>query len=101
MREDIGRHNAADKVIGHLIMENRLPAGDLILVMSSRASFELVQKAAMAGFGTLIAVSAASSLAVETARDVGMNLVGFARGDRFNLYAGRLGANHDRPLSPC
>ena len=101
VREDIGRHNAADKVIGHLIMENRLPAGDLILVMSSRASFELVQKAAMAGFGTLIAVSAASSLAVETARDVGMNLVGFARGDRFNLYAGRLGSSHDRPLSPC
>ena len=90
IREDIGRHNAADKVIGHLIMEGLLPANDLILVMSSRASFELVQKAAMAGFGTLIAVSAASSLAVDTARDVGMNLVGFARGDRFNLYAGRL-----------
>lgn len=90
VREDIGRHNAADKVIGHLIMEGMLPANDLILVMSSRASFELVQKAAMAGFGTLIAVSAASSLAVETAREVGMNLVGFARGDRFNLYAGRL-----------
>lgn len=90
VREDIGRHNAADKVIGHLIMEGLLPANDLILVMSSRASFELVQKAAMAGFGSLIAVSAASSLAVDTARNVGMNLVGFARGDRFNLYAGKL-----------
>ena len=54
----------------------------------------------MAGFGTLIAVSAASSLAVETARDLGMNLVGFARGDRFNLYSGRLKANRDTPVAP-
>ena len=90
IREDIGRHNAADKVIGHLLMEERLPADDLILVMSSRASFELVQKAAMAGFGMLVAVSAASSLAVETARETGMALVGFARADRFNLYSGAL-----------
>lgn len=90
IREDIGRHNAADKVIGHLLLEDRLPADDLILVMSSRASFELVQKAAMAGFGMLVAVSAASSLAVETARETGMALVGFARGDRFNLYSGEL-----------
>ncbi|MDO5032335.1 formate dehydrogenase accessory sulfurtransferase FdhD [Corynebacterium sp.] len=90
IREDIGRHNAADKVIGHLLMEDRLPASDLILVMSSRASFELVQKAAMAGFGMLVAVSAASSLAVETARETGMALVGFARGDRFNIYSGEL-----------
>ncbi|MFR9854568.1 formate dehydrogenase accessory sulfurtransferase FdhD [Corynebacterium striatum] len=90
VREDVGRHNAADKVIGHLLLEDRLPADDLILVMSSRASFELVQKAAMAGFGMLVAVSAASSLAVETARETGMALVGFARGDRFNIYAGEL-----------
>lgn len=90
IREDIGRHNAADKVIGHLLLEDKLPADDLILVMSSRASFELVQKAAMAGFGMLVAVSAASSLAVETARGTGMALVGFARGDRFNLYSGEL-----------
>ena len=90
IREDIGRHNAADKVIGHLLLEDKLPANDLILVMSSRASFELVQKAAMAGFGMLVAVSAASSLAVETARETGMALVGFARGDRFNLYSGEL-----------
>ena len=90
VREDVGRHNAADKVIGHLLMEDKLPASDLILVMSSRASFELVNKAAMAGFGMLVAVSAASSLAVETARQAGMALVGFARGDRFNLYSGEL-----------
>ncbi len=90
VREDVGRHNAADKVIGPLLLEDRLPADDLILVMSSRASFELVQKAAMAGFGMLVAVSAASSLAVETARETGMALVGFARGDRFNIYAGEL-----------
>ena len=90
IREDVGRHNAADKVIGHLLMEGLLPASDLILVMSSRASFELVQKAAMAGFCQLVAVSAASSLAVDTARKTGMALVGFARGDRFNLYSGDL-----------
>lgn len=90
VREDVGRHNAADKVFGHLLMEDMLPASDLILVMSSRASFELVNKAAMAGFGMLVAVSAASSLAVETARETGMALVGFARGDRFNLYSGEL-----------
>ena len=90
IREDIGRHNAADKVIGHLLLENKLPAKDMILVMSSRASFELVQKAAMAGFPALVAVSAASSLAIELARQAGMALVGFAREERFNLYAGAL-----------
>lgn len=90
VREDIGRHNAADKVIGHLLVKDRLPAEDLVMVVSSRASFELVHKAAMAGFPALIAVSAASSLAVDTARDTGLALVGFARGHRFNLYAGQL-----------
>ncbi|OFT77505.1 sufurtransferase FdhD [Corynebacterium sp. HMSC30G07] len=90
VREDIGRHNAADKVIGHLLLNDALPAHNLILVMSSRASFELVQKAAMAGFPALVAVSAASSLAVELAREANMALAGFTRGDRFNLYAGEL-----------
>lgn len=90
VREDIGRHNAADKVIGHLLLDARLPADDLILAVSSRASFELVQKAVAAGFGAMVAVSAASSLAVELARESGMALIGFTRGQRFNLYSGEL-----------
>ncbi|WP_346845929.1 formate dehydrogenase accessory sulfurtransferase FdhD [uncultured Rothia sp.] len=89
-REDIGRHNAADKVIGHLMLEDSLDVSGRILVMSSRASFELVQKAIMAGFSALVAVSAPSSLAVDMAKEAGMTLVAFAREDRFNLYSGEL-----------
>lgn len=89
-REDIGRHNAADKVIGHLMLEDTLDKPGRILVMSSRASFELVQKAIMAGFSALITVSAASSLAVDLAREAGLTLVAFARDDRFNLYSGEI-----------
>lgn len=86
-REDVGRHNAVDKVVGRLLLDGRLPATGLGLFVSGRASFELVQKAWAAGFSTLVAVSAPTSLAVQTARRSGLHLVGFVRGDRLNVYA--------------
>lgn len=94
-REDIGRHNAVDKVVGHLLMKGGLepPApglGGLTLVVSSRASFELVQKAILAGFAALVAVSAPSSLAVDLAKEAGLTLIAFTRERRFNLYTGQL-----------
>ena len=88
LREDIGRHNAVDKVVGRAVLDRTVPLAGMLLAVSGRAGYEVVQKAVAAGIPMLVAVGAPSTLAVQTAARFGMTLVGFLRGERFNVYSG-------------